>query len=115
MVTRLGVSRTDLVLRALSDPTRRDIVGRTLCGDHSVSALAQAYPMSFAAVQKHVSVLHRAGLVTKHRSGREQIVRGRPQALHEARGELERLEDLWRGRLDRFGDVLADLTPEGAP
>ncbi len=103
----------DHIFHALSDPTRRDIVARSLRGDHSVSALAVHYPMSFAAVQKHVAVLQRAGLVTKHRRGREQLVRGDIDAVHQARLELRRLEELWRGRLDRFGEVLADVTREG--
>jgi len=102
----------DQIFSALSDPTRRDIVARTMRGDQSVSALARHYPMSFAAVQKHVAVLHRAGLVTKHRRGREQLVRGDVDAVQQARLELRRLEELWRSRLDRFGDVLAD-TKEG--
>lgn len=104
----------DRLFHALSDPTRRDIMARSLRGDHSVSALARTYPMSFAAVQKHVAVLQQAGLVTKHRRGREQLVRGDVDAVQQARLELRRLEDLWRGRLDRFGDVLADITREGS-
>lgn len=104
----------DRLFHALSDPTRRDIMARSLRGDHSVSALARTYPMSFAAVQKHVAVLQQAGLVTKHRRGREQLVRGDVDAVQQARLELRRLEDLWRGRLNRFGDVLADITREGS-
>lgn len=105
----------DRIFRALADATRRDIVDRSLRGDHSVSALARHYPMSFAAVQKHVAVLQEAGLVTKHRHGREQLVRGDINAVQQARLELRRLEELWRGRLDRFGEVLADVTKEGSP
>lgn len=104
----------DRIFHALSDPTRRDIVARSLRGDHSVSALAGHYPMSFAAVQKHVAVLQEAGLVTKHRHGRERLVRGDIDAVQQARLELRRLEQLWRGRLDRFGEVLADVTKEGS-
>ena len=103
----------DLIFHALSDATRRDIVVRSLIGEHSVSALARDYPMSFAAVQKHVAVLERAGLVTKQRRGREQLVRGEIDAVREADLVLRRLEDLWRGRLDQFGEVLADVTREG--
>ena len=46
-----------------------------------MSRLADVYPMSFAAVQKHVAVLERAGLVTKERRGREQLVRTDPDAV----------------------------------
>jgi DNA-binding transcriptional ArsR family regulator len=67
-------ARADLVFNALADPTRRDIVRRAMQGEHSVSDLAGNYAMSFAAVQKHVAVLQRAGLVTKERRGRAQLV-----------------------------------------
>ena len=112
-------SRADLIFHALSDATRRDIAIVAMGQDHSVSALARRYPMSFAAVQKHVAVLERAGLVVKHRHGREQLVRGNIDAVREAFTALERLEAVWRARLDRFGDVLAEITespepPEGA-
>lgn len=100
--------RADRVFAALADATRRDIVALTLVGDHSVSGLARRYPVSFAAVQKHVAVLERAGLVTKQRHGREQRVRANPQALREARRLLDRLEALWRERLERIDDLLTD-------
>ena len=106
---------TDRIFHALADPTRRDIVGRTMQGEHSVSRLARLYPMSFAAVQKHVAVLEGAGLVTKRRSGREQLVRGNVDTVREAARLLDQLEALWRSRLDRFGQVLAEGPNEGAP
>jgi DNA-binding transcriptional ArsR family regulator len=97
------------VLKALADPTRRDIAVRALRGEHSVSALAGHYPMSFAAVQKHVAVLERAGVVTKRREGREQLVRTDIDAIRDARRLFERFEDLWRGRMERLGETLATL------
>ena len=99
---------TDQVFRALADATRRDIVMRTLQAEHSVSALARLYPMSFAAVQKHVAVLEDAHLVTKRRSGREQLVSGNVQTVRATRDTLDEFERLWRDRIDRFADVLAD-------
>ena len=104
---------TDRVFGALADATRRDIVVRTMQREHSVSDLADLYPMSFAAVQKHVAVLERAALVTKRRRGREQLVRGNVQTIREASRLLDQLEDLWRARLDRFGDILAEEPDRG--
>jgi DNA-binding transcriptional ArsR family regulator len=100
----------DQVFHALADATRRDIVTRTLRRPHSVTALASGYSMSFAAVQKHVAVLERAGLVTKERKGREQLVRTRIEAIQRAQALLEEFEKLWRDRLTTFGDLLADQT-----
>ncbi|MEX0667595.1 MAG: metalloregulator ArsR/SmtB family transcription factor [Acidimicrobiia bacterium] len=99
---------SDRVFHALADATRRDIVRRTLQAEHSVSSLARFYPMSFAAVQKHVSVLHTAGLVTKRRQGREQMVAADVRAVQRARRLLDHLEALWLDRIDRIGAVLAD-------
>jgi DNA-binding transcriptional ArsR family regulator len=76
-----------------------------------VSALARQYPVSFAAVQKHVAVLERAGLVVKRRHGREHLVSTDVATLRHAREHLEILEAQWRDRLDRFGEVLAELPP----
>jgi DNA-binding transcriptional ArsR family regulator len=113
VVGTLADERADRVFQALADATRRDIVERTMRGEHSVSDLARRYPMSFAAVQKHVAVLERAELVTKERRGREQIVRSNVDTIREASLLLDHYEELWRGRLDRIGEILAD-DPEGA-
>jgi DNA-binding transcriptional ArsR family regulator len=113
MVVRLAEEKVDRVFQALADSTRRDIVLRTLKGEQSVSALAGRYPMSFAAVQKHVAVLEKAGLVTKERSGREQLVRGNVETIRQASRLLEELEVVWRGRIDRIGEILADDKRKG--
>ena len=107
MVVGSEESKTDDVFHALADPTRRDILRRAGGGAPSVSRLADAYPMSFAAVQKHVAVLERAGLVTKRRRGREQLVEAAPEGLADARRALEDLEEIWRGRVERMSELLA--------
>jgi DNA-binding transcriptional ArsR family regulator len=107
--------RADRIFHALADATRREIVALALSGDHSVSDLARRFPMSFAAVQKHVAVLEHAGLVSKQRRGREQRVSGNVEALREAHMLLDRLEAVWRGRIDRIGDLLAEAAPATEP
>jgi len=96
----------DHVFAALADATRRDIVLRALTGSEGVAELAGHYPMSFAAVQKHVAVLERAGLVTKERTGRRKIVRTNPEGLRLAQGLLDQYEALWRGRVERMTDLI---------
>ncbi|NYH51777.1 DNA-binding transcriptional ArsR family regulator [Nocardiopsis arvandica] len=115
MVVRdLTDEAVDRLFHALADNTRRDILRRSVEGRLSVSRLAELYPMSFAAVQKHVAVLERAGLVTKERHGREQLVRTEPDAVHRARRALDQIEALWRGRVDRMADLLARAPEAGA-
>jgi DNA-binding transcriptional ArsR family regulator len=99
---------TDRVFHALADSTRRDIMARTLVGGRSVSELAANYTMSFAAVQKHVSVLHDAGLVTKERRGREQLVTARIESITDAAAILDAWHEVWRGRIARMDDLLAE-------
>jgi DNA-binding transcriptional ArsR family regulator len=114
VVDYLSNRAVDELLHALADTTRRDILRRSATGQPSVSRLARAYPMSFAAVQKHVAVLERAGLVTKERRGREQLVRTDARAVSRARQALDELEATWRGRVDRMSDLLLEGTePEG--
>jgi DNA-binding transcriptional ArsR family regulator len=115
---RMVVDRTDewadRVFHALADATRRDILRQALEGEHSVSALARRYPVSLPAVQKHVLVLEGAGLVTKQRRGREQLVRADVDTLRRAALLLDQLEAVWRGRIDRIGEILAEDHHGGA-
>jgi DNA-binding transcriptional ArsR family regulator len=105
--TELAESEIDRIFGALADPTRRDILGRAIGHEQSVSALARQYAMSFAAVQKHVAVLERATLVTKERRGREQIVHANRAALGTVAALLDKYEQLWIQRAHRIADILA--------
>src|SRR3954465_1071386 len=98
--------RADSWFHALSDRTRRDILRRVLAGEHSVTALAASYDMSFAAVQKDVAGLERAGLLSKRRSGREQLASGDVQAGRSVASMLDQLESVWRGRVARIDALL---------
>jgi DNA-binding transcriptional ArsR family regulator len=100
--------QVDRLFHALADSTRRDIVRRTLEGEATVSELAAAYLMSFAAVSKHVAVLEGAGLVTKEPRGRERIVRGNPEQIRRAQVLLDRYEQVWRSRIARLDTLLSE-------
>lgn len=105
--------RADDLFHALADRTRRDILRRALTGEHSVSALAQNYDMSFAAVQKHVAVLQKAGLLTKRRNGREQLASGDVVAVRSVASMLGELEQTWRDRVAGIDELIAsDTRPE---
>lgn len=111
----LSDEEIDRVFHALADATRRDILRRTIEGEHSVSALAGDYEMSFAAVQKHVAVLEAAGLIVKRAAGRERRVRADPDMIARAQALLRRYEDLWRSRIDRLDALLAEPTTTTDP
>ncbi len=98
----------DRMFGALADHTRRDIVRRAIDGEEGVAELASHYPMSFAAVQKHIAILERAGLVSKERRGRRKVVRINLEGLRVARRLLDQYEELWRGRIDRMTELLVE-------
>src|SRR5207245_3995490 len=98
----------DRMFAALADHTRRDIVRRAISAEEGVLELAGHYPMTFAAVQKHVAVLERAGLITKQRRGRRKVVRTNLEALLAARRLLDQYEGLWRARIERMNELIAE-------
>jgi DNA-binding transcriptional ArsR family regulator len=100
----------DRMFGALADHTRRDIVRRAIDSEEGVAELASHYPMSFAAVQKHIAILERAGLVTKHQVGRRKVVRTNVDNLRIARRLLDQYEELWRGRIDRMTQLVNEYT-----
>lgn len=108
MVEQQSDADIDRVFHALSDATRRDIVRRTLVAEQSVTQLAAAYAMSFAAVSKHIAVLAEARLITKRAEGRVRLVRADPSAIARAQQLLRSYEDLWRGRIDRLDALLSE-------
>jgi DNA-binding transcriptional ArsR family regulator len=97
----------DRIFAALADITRRDIVRRAINGNEGIAQLAEHYSMSFAAVQKHIAVLERAGLVTKRRIGRRKVVRTNIEGLRVARRLLDQYEELWRGRIERMTELIS--------
>jgi DNA-binding transcriptional ArsR family regulator len=98
----------DRIFGALADTTRRDIVRRAIAGEEGVAELAAHYPMSFAAVQKHVAILERAGLVGKQRIGRRKVVRTSVERIRVVQDLLDRYQELWRGRFDRMAELIND-------
>ena len=102
----------DRMFGALADATRRDIVRRAIDSEEGIVELAGHYPMSFAAVQKHVAILERAGLVTKERTGRRKVVRTNVEGLRMARRLLDQYEELWRGRIERMTELVSMLVTE---
>jgi len=98
----------DHMFGALADHTRRDIVRRAITAEEGIVELASHYSMSFAAVQKHIAILERAGLVTKERVGRRKVVRTDLERLRVVRRLLDHYEELWRGRIDRMAELISE-------
>lgn len=107
-IDELSDEQVNRIFRALADATRRDIVRRTLGEEATISELAGRYDMSFAAVQKHISVLEAADLVARTPRGRERIIRGNPETIRRAQELLGHFEQIWRGRIERLDAFLAE-------
>ncbi|MFJ2994500.1 ArsR/SmtB family transcription factor [Pandoraea sp. NPDC087047] len=104
----------DLTFQALADASRRAMLARLAQGPASVSALAQPLAMSLQAVMQHLAVLESAGLVRTEKAGRVRTCRIEPQALSLAERWINQRRHEWEGHLDRLGEYLASLPPEGA-
>ena len=63
----MGIQTT---MKALADPTRREILRLLKSGRKSAGELEENFDMSFAAVSRHLSVLREAGLVRDAREGK---------------------------------------------
>jgi DNA-binding transcriptional ArsR family regulator len=115
MVVRVLAAAPDFdrMFGALADHTRRDIVRRAITAEEGIVELASHYPMSFAAVQKHIAILERAGLVSKERVGRRKVVRTNLAQLLAVRRLLDQYEELWRGRIDRMTALISETKAKG--
>lgn len=94
----------DLVLSAVSDPTRRAILDRLAQGPARITDVAAPIPMSFAAVSKHVKVLEVAGLVRREKQGREYTLSLDARPLRAVASWAQTYERFWTERLDRLED-----------
>ena len=81
---------------------------RAITSDEGIVEVASHYSMSFAAVQKHIAILERSGLVTKERVGRRKVVRANLERLLLVRRLLDQYEELWRGRIDRMAQLISE-------
>lgn len=104
--------RLDATFVALADPTRRAILARLVEGEASVVELAKPFAMSQPAISKHLKVLERAGLISRHRDAQRRPCRIEGAALAEANGWLERYRKIWEGNYRRLDALLEELQPE---
>jgi len=105
----------DAVFHALSDPTRRAMLGRLAERERTIGELANPFSMSFAGASKHVRVLENAGLVTRTIRGRTHLCRLRAARLAEANAWLRRYERFWTDRLDMLEQLLREEDARKSP
>lgn len=99
-MVKQSADQIDRLFSALSDATRRAILMRLVQGEQSVSALAEPFSMSLAAISKHLKVLEAANIVQKTKQGRSFRCRANVAALSDINAVLEELGVYWRMQLD---------------
>jgi DNA-binding transcriptional ArsR family regulator len=97
---------------ALADPTRRAILERLARGDATVGELAEPFAMTLPAISKHLSVLERAGLVTKSRDGQRRQCRITATPLKNANAWLDEYRRHWEANLDQLDAYLTRIQKE---
>ncbi|WP_379063803.1 ArsR/SmtB family transcription factor [Mesorhizobium sp. UC22_110] len=103
----------DRIFRALSDPTRRNVLERLSAQPASVSELAAPYGMALPSFVEHLKVLEGSGLVRSHKAGRVRTYELAADQLRLAEDWLGRQRNLWERRLDRLDSYLLKLKEEG--
>jgi len=96
------------IFHSLADPTRRDMLRRVCECELTISELAQKYEMSFAAVAKHLNVLEKARLITKRKSGKQQIISAETATVEFASEHLKQYEKIWEGRFSKLDKILKE-------
>lgn len=100
----------DATFSALSDPTRRAILARLANGEAQVTELAEPFGMSLPAVSKHLKVLEKAQLITRHKDGRIHRFTVNPSPIDSAKSWIETYQRFWEQQLDSLADYLEKTT-----
>ena len=103
----------DGIFRALSDPTRRDVIERLSAKPASVSELAASYKMAMPSLLEHLKVLEGSGLVRSEKKGRVRTYQLAAERLKVAEDWLGRQRKLWERRLDQLDAYLLQLKKDG--
>ena len=99
--------------RALADPTRRDILQRLACGEHTIAQLTEHFDMTRAAVKKHLTVLSNCGLITTRVSGRERFNALNPNDFAPMRDWIKFFDQFWGNQLTNLKYIIENNDQKG--
>jgi DNA-binding transcriptional ArsR family regulator len=102
-------TQLDAVFGALADPTRRAILARLAEGEASVTELMAPFSVSQPAISRHLKVLERAGLISRHRRATTRLSRLEAEPLRDATAWLARYRAFWDESFDRLDSLLVSL------
>jgi len=98
----MAVDQLSTTFAALSDPTRRAILGRLAEGEATVNELARPFPMTVQAISQHLKVLEQAGLITRGRTAQLRPSRLDAAPLKEAVDWLEKYRRFWEDSFEHL-------------
>jgi DNA-binding transcriptional ArsR family regulator len=112
MVNYSPSATLDATFSALSDPTRRAMLERLFHGESTVMQLAEPFEVSLPAISRHLSVLERAGLVTRQKDGRIRRCRLEAGPMRQASDWIAQYRRFWDHQLDALADYLEEMPPD---
>jgi len=104
----------DLSFAALSDTTRRGIIGELAQSDASISTLADRFQMTLTGMKKHVQVLELAGLVVTQKIGRVRTCRLGQRGLKAEAEWIEAYRQLFEARFSALDEIIDDIKQEAS-
>lgn len=96
------MQQTQAVFRAISDPTRREIIGLLADTAMTVGDVAAQFEITRPAVAKHLRILREGGVITVVKKGRETINTLRPEALKSVSDWLAHYSRFWDDKLNKL-------------
>ncbi len=115
MLGAISETELDSTFAALADQTRRAIVARLARGEASVMELAEPFAMTQPAISKHLKVLERAGLITRHRDAQRRPCRLEPKRLQQLSDWVGSYRQYWEDSYARLDDYLQELQAKEKP
>ena|ERR1700761_4619877 len=108
----MTINKLDNVFHALSDPTRRAILGRLALGEASVAELMAPFGFSQPTISRHLKVLEQAGLIEGGRDAQRRPRRLVAATMKDAADWIEPFRHQWEQRFANLDDHLARLQKE---
>lgn len=108
----MATAQLDLTFRALADPTRRAILEQLAGGEATVTALTERFAVTQPAISKHLKVLERAGLVSRHRDAQRRLCRLEAEPLRVATRWLSSYRQFWTTSFEHLDALLGELGGE---
>lgn len=103
------------VFLALADPTRRAMIQALSQGERTLTELASPFQISVPAVNKHLRILERAGLIRRSRQAQRKPCSLEAQPLKDAVDWIEQYRADWEARLDRLDAFVLALHAAQTP